>query len=103
MSTGPFRVAVFLANRKLLLQANPDYRSELDGGYRLIRQKPGEEAEQGIGYLDDGTMIVVEGARNKIGRNLLISVTSFFRDADAFEVLKVKVIPELIKNKYPGG
>ena len=38
--------------------------------------KTGEEAEQGIGYLDDGTMIVVEGARNKIGRNLLISITS---------------------------
>jgi uncharacterized protein YacL len=38
--------------------------------------KPGEEAEQGIGYLDDGTMIVVEGGRNKIGRDLLISVTS---------------------------
>jgi two-component system CheB/CheR fusion protein len=34
-------------------------------------------------------------------KDLLISVTSFFRDADAFEVLKVKVIPELIKNKYP--
>ncbi|UCG49710.1 MAG: TRAM domain-containing protein [Phycisphaerales bacterium] len=38
--------------------------------------KPGEEAEQGIGYLDDGTMVVVEGARNKIGRDVLISVTS---------------------------
>jgi uncharacterized protein YacL len=38
--------------------------------------KPGEEAEQGIGYLDDGTMIVVENARDKIGRELLISVTS---------------------------
>ena len=38
--------------------------------------KPGEEAEQGIGYLDDGTLIVVEGGRNKIGRDLLISVTS---------------------------
>jgi len=38
--------------------------------------KPGEEAEQGIGYLDDGTMIVVEDARNKIGRELVISVTS---------------------------
>jgi len=38
--------------------------------------KPGEEAEQGIGYLDDGTMIVVEGARNKIGRVLIISITS---------------------------
>jgi uncharacterized protein YacL len=38
--------------------------------------KPGEEAEQGIGYLDDGTMVVVEGGRNKIGRDLLISITS---------------------------
>jgi len=38
--------------------------------------KPGEEADQGIGYLDDGTMIVIEGARNKIGKDILISVTS---------------------------
>jgi len=38
--------------------------------------KAGEEAEQGIGYLDDGTMVVVEGARNRIGRELVISVTS---------------------------
>ena len=38
--------------------------------------KPGEEAEQGIGYMADGTMIVVENARNKIGQELLISVTS---------------------------
>jgi uncharacterized protein YacL len=38
--------------------------------------KPGEEVDQGIGYLDDGTMVVVEGARNKIGRDLLISITS---------------------------
>jgi len=38
--------------------------------------KPGEEADQGIGYLDDGTMIVIEGARSKIGREILLSVTS---------------------------
>ena len=38
--------------------------------------KPGEEVEQGIGYLDDGTMVVVEGARGKIGRMLIISITS---------------------------
>ncbi len=38
--------------------------------------KPGEEADQGIGYLDDGTMVVVEGGRNKIGREVIISVTS---------------------------
>jgi uncharacterized protein YacL len=38
--------------------------------------KPGEEQDQGIGYLDDGTMIVVEGARNKIGKDIILSVTS---------------------------
>jgi uncharacterized protein YacL len=38
--------------------------------------KPGEEAEQGIGYLEDGTMVVVEGARYKIGKDILISITS---------------------------
>jgi uncharacterized protein YacL len=38
--------------------------------------KPGEEADQGIGYLDDGTMVVVEGGRNKIGKDLVISITS---------------------------
>ena len=38
--------------------------------------KPGEESEQGIGYLEDGTMVVVEGARNKIGRDIAISITS---------------------------
>jgi len=34
-------------------------------------------------------------------KDLLIGVTNFFRDAEAFEVLKAKVIPELIKNKKP--
>lgn len=38
--------------------------------------KPGEESDQGIGYLDDGTMIVVEGGRSKIGRMVSLSVTS---------------------------
>lgn len=38
--------------------------------------KPGEESDQGIGYLDDGTMVVVEGARDKIGRDVQISITS---------------------------
>ena len=38
--------------------------------------KPGEESDQGIGYLEDGTMVVVEGARNKIGQDINIGVTS---------------------------
>jgi uncharacterized protein YacL len=38
--------------------------------------KAGEEMGQGVGYLDDGTMIVVEGGRDYIGRLVHISVTS---------------------------
>ena len=38
--------------------------------------KEGEGAEQGIGYLDDGTMVVIEGARNQIGKELEVRVTS---------------------------
>ena len=38
--------------------------------------KTGEETDQGIGYLDDGTMVVVEEARDKIGRDVVLSVTS---------------------------
>jgi uncharacterized protein YacL len=38
--------------------------------------KPGEEAGQGVGYLDDGTMVVVEAARNRVGEEVAVSVTS---------------------------
>jgi uncharacterized protein YacL len=38
--------------------------------------KPGEEEGQGVGYLDDGTMIVVEGGRNHVNEHVRVSVTS---------------------------
>lgn len=38
--------------------------------------KPGEESGQGVGYLPDGTMVVIEGGRDHIGREVDISVTS---------------------------
>jgi uncharacterized protein YacL len=38
--------------------------------------KPGEEAHQGVGYLEDGTMIVVEQGQDYIGREVTITVTS---------------------------
>jgi len=41
--------------------------------------KPGEGADQGVGYLDDGTMVVVEGARQHIGRELTVMVTSMLQ------------------------
>lgn len=45
-------------------------------GMQIKIIKPGEEADQGIGYLDDGTMVVVEGTRNKLGKRVNLSVTS---------------------------
>jgi len=36
----------------------------------------GEESHQGVGYLEDGTMVVVEGANNKIGSTISFAVTS---------------------------
>ncbi len=38
--------------------------------------KEGKEPGQGIGYLDDGTMVVVEGAASQIGQIMLVLVTS---------------------------
>jgi uncharacterized protein YacL len=38
--------------------------------------KPGEEPGQGVGYLDDGTMVVIEQGRNHIGDVVDITVTS---------------------------
>jgi len=38
--------------------------------------KPGEEQGQGVGYLDDGTMIVIENGRDHIGQMVEMTVTS---------------------------
>jgi len=38
--------------------------------------KEGKEQNQGVAYLDDGTMIVVEDGRRRIGENLQVIVTS---------------------------
>ena len=38
--------------------------------------KPGEEPGQGVGYLEDGTMVVVESGRDRINQQVTIAVTS---------------------------
>jgi len=38
--------------------------------------KEGKEYNQGVAYLDDGTMVVVDNARKMIGKTVDISVTS---------------------------
>ncbi len=43
---------------------------------RVFVLKEGKEAGQGVAYLDDGTMIVVDNAKRCIGRNVDVIVTS---------------------------
>ncbi len=43
--------------------------------------KEGKEYNQGVGYLDDGTMVVVDHARKMIGKPVDISVTSVLQTA----------------------
>jgi uncharacterized protein YacL len=38
--------------------------------------KPGDQIGQGVGYLEDGTMVVVEQGRSSIGQEVTITVTS---------------------------
>jgi uncharacterized protein YacL len=43
---------------------------------RVLILREGKEPLQGVAYLDDGTMVVVDGARRHIGRTVDIVVTS---------------------------
>jgi len=44
--------------------------------------KPGKEQGQAVGYLDDGTMMVVERARESVGKELTVIVTSVLTTAN---------------------
>src|SRR3989440_5043952 len=43
---------------------------------RVFILKEGKEYNQGVAYLDDGTMVVVDNARKMMGKNIDVSVTS---------------------------
>ena len=46
---------------------------------RVFVLKEGKEAGQGVAYLDDGTMVVVDNAKRCIGKNLDVVVTSILQ------------------------
>jgi len=45
---------------------------------KVIRE--GKEEDQGVAYLDDGTMVVIEGARRKVGQEVEVEVTSVLQN-----------------------
>jgi uncharacterized protein YacL len=48
----------------------------------VLLLKPGKEAGQAVGYLDDGSMVVVERGRPHVGVELLVRVTSVLTTAN---------------------
>ncbi|HVA59318.1 MAG TPA: TRAM domain-containing protein [Mycobacteriales bacterium] len=48
----------------------------------VLLLKPGKEPRQAVGYLDDGTMVVVERGSTAIGREVTVRVTSVLTTAN---------------------
>jgi uncharacterized protein YacL len=63
--------------------------------------RAGKEAGQGVGYLDDGTMIVIERARERIGADVLAVVTSVLTTANGRMVFAR--IADVPGPRVPGG
>ena len=58
---------------------------------KVIRE--GREYDQGVGYLQDGTMIVVEGGRSAVGKEITVEVTSVLQSPSG----------KMIFTKLPGA
>ncbi len=71
-------------------------------GEEMVAQiiKDGKEAGQGVAYLDDGTMVVVEGGRRYIGETIEVMVTSVLQTA-AGRMIFAK--PKQDADKYSSG
>ena len=48
---------------------------------KVVVMKDGKEPTQGVAYLDDGTMIVVEGGKRFMGQEIYVIVTSVLQTA----------------------
>ncbi len=58
---------------ELVIALRPDVQPGQKVNLKIVRE--GKEGNQGVAYLDDGTMVVVEGARKSIGERLDVVIT----------------------------
>ncbi len=61
--------------------------------------KEGKEINQGVAYLDDGTMVVIENARRLIGKNVDVTVTSVLQTT-AGRMIFAKLKEDYEKEEY---
>lgn len=64
---------------------------------KVLLIKNGKEQDQAVGYLEDGTMIVVENGRDQIGRQVDVLVTSVLQTSAG------RMIFAKVKNGLPQG
>jgi uncharacterized protein YacL len=62
--------------------------------------KEGKEREQGVGFLDDGTMVVVEDGRRSVGKRLEATVTSIHQTSNG-RMIFAKAKPEARVERQP--
>jgi uncharacterized protein YacL len=63
----------------------------------IFIMKEGKEKEQGVGYLDDGTMVVVENGKEYIGKKMDVVVQSILQTSQG------RIIFTRIKNSKGNG
>jgi uncharacterized protein YacL len=68
---------------------------------RLV--KPGESAGQGVGYLDDGTMVVVEQGRPRVNEEVEVTVTSALQTSAGRMIFGRLADPAAGTKDGPGG
>ena len=57
----------------LVIALRPDVQPGAKLNIKVVRE--GKESSQGVGYLEDGTMVVIEGAKESIGQRLEVVIT----------------------------
>jgi uncharacterized protein YacL len=79
-------------------------------GMRVFILKEGKEYNQGVAYLDDGTMVVVDNARKMIGKTIDVAVTSVLQTTAGKmifgkfdERIAMRPEPPRSANARPGG
>ena len=71
--------------------------------------KEGKELNQGVGYLDDGTMVIVEGGKSHVGQIIDVVVTQMLRTSAGQMIFTRRKADEVDANEsedmrtYPRG
>ncbi len=82
-------------NVKLFIRSNQTYVHQGDQLHILLT-KMGKEPGQAVGYLDDGTMVVVDNAKNLIGSHVNLEVVSLLQTISSGRIVFAKKIEDTV-------